>query len=104
MSFRSVCDYERLYGDATHRRWVVAPRPRRRVLRAHSDEDGSLGERWITKRELAHHLSVSARFIEMQQRLGLPMLRIGATNRYRTSEVEAWLRTDRGCPDAAGRP
>jgi hypothetical protein len=28
----------------------------------------------------------------MQQRVGLPYLRMGGLNRYRVSEVEAWLR------------
>jgi hypothetical protein len=64
----------------------------RRELRVHPGDTGSLGERWVTKRELAEHLRVTPRFIELQQRLGLPVLRVGALNRYRVSEVEAWLR------------
>jgi hypothetical protein len=61
-------------------------------------DDGS-GERWITKQQLAEHLEVTARWIEYRQRVGLPYLRMGGLNRYRVSEVEAWLRdhpADRG--------
>jgi hypothetical protein len=48
-------------------------------------------ERWITKRQLAAHLQVTPRWIEQQQRLGLPHLRMPGINRYRISVVEAWL-------------
>jgi hypothetical protein len=50
------------------------------------------GEGWITKQQLADHLQVTPRWIEMQQRLGLPYLPVGSLNRYIASEVEAWLR------------
>jgi hypothetical protein len=46
----------------------------------------------MTKPQLAEHLAVSDRWIEMQQRVGLPYLRMGGLNRYRISEVEAWIR------------
>jgi hypothetical protein len=49
-------------------------------------------ERWLTKRQLAKHLQATPRWVEAQQRLGLPFLRMGGMNRYRASEVEAWLR------------
>jgi hypothetical protein len=49
-------------------------------------------EPWLTKPQLAEHLAVSDRWIELQQRVGLPYLRMGGLNRYRVSEVEAWLR------------
>jgi hypothetical protein len=49
-------------------------------------------EQWVTKQQLADHLGVTTRWIECQQRLGLPHLRMGSMNRYRVSEVEAWLR------------
>jgi hypothetical protein len=52
----------------------------------------SFGERWLTKRELAAYLRVTPRWIELQQHLGLPVFRLGVSNRYRISEVEAWLR------------
>jgi hypothetical protein len=47
---------------------------------------------WVTKREIADYFGVTPRFIELQQHLGLPVLRMGAVNRYRPSEVEAWVR------------
>ena len=46
-------------------------------------------EPWLTKRELAGALRCSRRTIE---RLRLPALRVGGQNRYRLSEVEAYLR------------
>ena len=47
---------------------------------------------WVTKREIADYFGVTPRFIELQQHLGLPVLRMGAVNRYRPSEVETWVR------------
>ncbi len=46
-------------------------------------------EPWLTKRELALELRCSIRTIE---RLRLPAMRVGGQNRYRLSEVEAFLR------------
>jgi hypothetical protein len=56
----------------------------------HSPADEN--ERWITKQQLADHLLVTPRWIELQQHVGLPHLRMGGLVRYRISEVEAWLR------------
>jgi hypothetical protein len=56
------------------------------------DQDSELQEPWLTKQQLADHLAVSDRWIEMQQHVGLPYLRMGGLNRYRASGVEAWLR------------
>jgi hypothetical protein len=56
-------------------------------------------EPWLTKRQLADHLAVSGRWIELQQRRGLPYLRMGGINRYRISQVEAWLREHYGSSD-----
>jgi hypothetical protein len=58
------------------------------IIRAADDED----ERWVTKQQLADHLQVTRRWIEQQQHLGLPRLRMTGMNRYRISEVEQWLR------------
>ena len=55
-------------------------------------------EPWITKQRLAEHLSVTPRWIELQQRLGLPHIHTPGLNRYRISEVEAWLRKQYGWP------
>jgi hypothetical protein len=69
------------------------PRAARRGLGAYPAVDSAqLGERWLTKREIAAYLRVTPRFIELQQQVGLPVLRMGAVNRYRISEVEAWVR------------
>jgi hypothetical protein len=48
-------------------------------------------ERWVTKQQLADHLLVTPRWIELQQHVGLPRLRVAGIVRYRISEVEAWL-------------
>jgi hypothetical protein len=66
-------------------------------LRPHGVAGGltSGGERregWVTKRELALHLHVALRWIEMQHHNGLPHVRRGGVVRYRISEVEGWLR------------
>jgi predicted DNA-binding transcriptional regulator AlpA len=47
---------------------------------------------WLTKHQLAEHLAVSDRWIELQQHVGLPYLRMGGIIRYRVSEVETWIR------------
>ncbi|MHB8243267.1 MAG: hypothetical protein ACYDHN_14915 [Solirubrobacteraceae bacterium] len=49
-------------------------------------------EPWVTKQQLADHLLVTRRWVELQQHAGLPYLRMCGLNRYRLSEVEAWLR------------
>ena len=46
---------------------------------------------WVTKRQLADHLQVTPRWIELQHPQGLPHLRRGGIVRYRISDVEAWL-------------
>jgi hypothetical protein len=55
-------------------------------------------EPWISKQRLAEHLSVTPRWIEQQQRLGLPCLHTPGMNRYRISEVEVWLRQQYSSP------
>ena len=49
-------------------------------------------ERWVTKQLLAEHLLVTTRWIESQQQVGLPYLRLGSINRYSIADVEGWLR------------
>jgi hypothetical protein len=66
-----------------------------RAARSHDSVDTSpFGERWLTKCEIAAYLRVTERFIELQQQVGLPVFRMGAVNRYRVSEVEAWSRAE----------
>jgi|GEM_PF-2888447 len=55
-------------------------------------------EKWVTKQQLALHLSVTPRWIVAQQALGLPHMHMRGINRYRVSEVEAWLREHYGEP------
>lgn len=59
----------------------------RTVERRRSPNARALG----TKQQLADHLSVTRRWIELQQPRGLPYLRMGSMNRYRISDVEVWL-------------
>jgi hypothetical protein len=47
---------------------------------------------WVTKKELAAHLKMTTRWIEQQQRCGMPFLPCGMANRYTVAEVEAWIR------------
>ena len=39
-------------------------------------------EPWVTKQQLADHLLVTRRWVELQQQAGLPYLRMGGMNRY----------------------
>ena len=55
-------------------------------------------EKWVTKQQLAVHLSVTPRWIVSQQALGLPHIHMRGMNRYIVSEVEAWLREHYGEP------
>jgi hypothetical protein len=55
-------------------------------------------EPWVTKQRLAEHLSVTTRWIELQQLRGLPHIHTPGLNRYRISEVEAWLHQQYGWP------
>jgi hypothetical protein len=54
--------------------------------------------RCLTKPQLTEHLAVSDRWIELQQHVGLRYLRMGGLNRYRVSEVEAWIREHYNSP------
>jgi predicted DNA-binding transcriptional regulator AlpA len=51
-------------------------------------------EPWLTKRQIADHLSVSASWIERRMRHGLPHHRDPVKRwvvRFRASEVDAWM-------------
>jgi hypothetical protein len=58
-----------------------------------------VNESWVTKRQLATHLQVTERWIELQHPHGLPHLRRGGIVRYRISEVDSWLLSK---PDGGG--
>jgi excisionase family DNA binding protein len=60
------------------------------------NQEPALGspERWVTKRELAAHLGMSERWIELRVRDGMPSVRFGRSRRFLISEVEAWLREE----------
>ena len=49
------------------------------------------GEPWLSKAQVAAHLGASMRTVNRWQHEGLPFRRIGGVNRYRVSEVEAWV-------------
>jgi hypothetical protein len=68
------------------------------------EHEHRLLEPWVTKRQLADHLSVTPRWIELQQPLGLPRLSTGGLSRYRISEVEAWLRERYSSPSEMPQP
>lgn len=48
-------------------------------------------EPWMTKQQLARHLSMSVRWIEQRVKDGMPMVRFGSRPRFRASEVEQWI-------------
>ncbi len=48
-------------------------------------------EPWMTKQQLARHLSMSVRWIELRVKDGMPMMRFGSRARFRASEVENWI-------------
>ncbi len=88
----------------------TATSPKTRGTGASLVPPGSLGaggtghlEGWVTKRQLAAHLQVTPRWIELQYPHGLPYIRREGIVRYRISEVERWLRDSEqtGVVDAA---
>jgi hypothetical protein len=58
---------------------------------ATSGEQPRVPERWLTKRELAAHLAMCLRWVELRQAEGLPSRLIGRRRRYRLADVERWL-------------
>jgi excisionase family DNA binding protein len=51
-------------------------------------------ERWITLKEAAAHLNVSRSWLYQKgQAEGVPRARIGSKYRYRTSELDAWMKS-----------
>lgn len=48
-------------------------------------------EPWMSKRDLAHHLGFSIRWIEYRITEGMPHRTIGGRVRFQRSVVEAWL-------------
>ena len=48
-------------------------------------------EKWLNKKMIAEHLCVTIRTVERWHELGLPFRRVGGVNRYRRSEVDAWV-------------
>jgi excisionase family DNA binding protein len=51
-------------------------------------------ERWITLKEAAEHLNVSRSWLYQKGRLaGVPRARIGTKYRYKTSDLDAWMKS-----------
>ncbi|MGO9448230.1 MAG: hypothetical protein ACLP04_06190 [Solirubrobacteraceae bacterium] len=48
-------------------------------------------EPWMTKQQLANHLSMSVRWIEMRVREGMPVMHFGNRARFKLSQVENWI-------------
>lgn len=63
------------------------------TLRMPHQSHGRLADsRWITIKELAHHLSVSQSFLfRLMNTDGLPHLKIGRALRFKVEEVSAWI-------------
>ena len=50
-------------------------------------------ERWITLKEAAAHLQVSASWLYQKGlKAGVPRARIGTTYRFRKSELDLWMK------------
>lgn len=47
-------------------------------------------DRWLTKRELAHHWNVAPRTIERYMRAGLPNVYRNGKRRFTLSDAEHW--------------
>jgi excisionase family DNA binding protein len=51
-------------------------------------------ERWITLKEAAEHLNVSRSWLYQKGRLaGVPRARIGSKYRYKSSDLDAWMKS-----------
>ncbi len=48
-------------------------------------------ESWVDKAGLAHHLSCSTRWVEIQMARGMPHAVIAGRAKFRVSEVTPWL-------------
>ena len=48
-------------------------------------------EPWMTKQQLANHLSMSVRWIEMRVSEGMPVMHFGNRARFKVSQVENWI-------------
>ena len=55
-----------------------------------------VAQAWLTKREIAHYLGFSVRWVEKQMHLGMPSRRMGGRARFRVADVEGWLSTQEG--------
>ena len=53
-------------------------------------------EQWVTRHELAAHLSISTASISRLMREGLPCIRYGVCPRFQISVVEGWLAARNG--------
>ena len=64
-----------------------------RVVLAFPPDD--VPEPWLFKGELAAYLGYTPRWVERRVREGMPHTRTGKRNRFRVSDVEAWLNARR---------
>jgi len=52
----------------------------------------SVHESWVRVNEVAHHLNVSASWVNKAVQYGdIPVHRVGRNLRFRLSEVDAWM-------------
>lgn len=55
----------------------------------------SKGDQWLTEKEMAARLSISARHLINLRKAGLPYIQLGASVRYDLDEVIKYLQTNR---------
>ena len=54
-------------------------------------------EGWINLREAAAHLQVSKSFLYQKgEELGIPRAKLGSKYRYKKSDLDAWLQSNKG--------
>jgi excisionase family DNA binding protein len=51
-------------------------------------------EPWLDTRQIAEHLGMGVRWVQLRTAEGMPSQKFGRARRFRVSEVERWL-TDR---------
>lgn len=60
-------------------------------------------DRWLSVAEIALHLGVTKDSIyDWIDRKGLPAHKVGRLWRFKTSEVDEWVRLGKAAPDAEG--
>lgn len=52
---------------------------------------------YLTRREAAHHMNISEKFLATHRSDGPKFIRVGSMVRYRLADIEAWMRQQEVC-------